>query len=109
MIDQETKYRAFAKWQRGFLVNIPAFGNGNTRWQQEAFLAGIDLILPLLEQSLEANRKYANYKWWEYQEEDSETIVFDSGYQEQHRGKTARQAIATIESELKQLEGRGNE
>jgi hypothetical protein len=76
-------------------------------WAKQSFTAALDLILPLLEQSLEANefymwqKKYNGYSSnksgeWEYY---PPIIIEDIG-------KTARQAIATIESELKQLGGR---
>jgi hypothetical protein len=84
---------------------------------REGFDTALDLILPLLEKSLEANRFYADpSSWWPHNGNHRYRIQVPDRNEISKEwegtlcgGKTARQAIATIESELKQLGGKDNE
>jgi hypothetical protein len=111
MIDQELREKMFQSQYE--LVH--RMGWHNETMLKIGFNAALDIILPLLEQSLEANRFYAkDIEAWGEAEDRSLTVIskddvetFCMGFFEIHKGgKTARQAIAKIESELKQLGGK---
>jgi type VI protein secretion system component Hcp len=100
MIDQETKRKLFEAWHLDPNREWPAMSINATQEEFQAqmhrhtFNAALDLILPLLERSLEANRSIRDFGFATC-EGDGEQIY-----------NIADTAIATIESELKQLGGK---
>jgi hypothetical protein len=118
MIDQELKRRLFEAWWDQYKY---AWDGRSKGLAYSAFETALDLMLPLLEQSLEANRFYADHEMWMIKNNkgwipsspkrhgDEELV---RGYSHPGTdwvgsirvgGKTARQAIAQIESELKRI------
>jgi hypothetical protein len=101
MITAEMKQKMFDKFWISLEDENGHQRSPSNRNARKAFTAALNLILPLLEKSLEANRLYGNIDNYspEYLRQATlgrhgKLILFIDG------GKTARLAIAQIESEL---------
>jgi hypothetical protein len=96
MIDKDLREKMFeAAWKKAGYHESKYCDSHSVNSFKEGFNAALDLILPLLEQSLEANR--VTVKMVKMMPEMWEVIAHNE----------SRQAIAKIESELKKITGEG--
>jgi hypothetical protein len=117
MITAEMKEKMFEKWWMDAPARMTDNLTGLDRFDAyKVFCSSLDLILPLLEKSLEANRFYAAKKNWGYNEKPKNQSHLawmieshDCGYCQENEkfvgGKTARQAIQEIEAALRNITG----